>query len=116
MNKRNNAQIGIIKRVYAVTDYKLYDEKQHIWRGTVMPGSKQEDILGRGTEIFFSREYKDIEWDHHLREWEFDNKLFGIFIILVPTEKVLFAYQPNTNIIIPMGHFDPTAKPRGRTQ
>jgi hypothetical protein len=99
-----NAFIRPFNRLVAVTNVEVFDEKLSIWRGDIIKNADQKDTLGK--EIFFSRSYdKDAnELDMCLNEYEItDEDVIGFPFLLIPSEKILFAYEKGTLIQIPRG-------------
>ena len=97
MTELNNAQIQCIGRV-AIYDCEIVDAEQKIWKGNpvVNGGCPVEDAT-----IFFSRRYdKNSDMDKMLEEYEIKNEsLIGAKFLLVPREKLLFGYTPESSII-----------------
>jgi len=101
-------------RVYSFGNYKpLYDlkcVKGDVWRGrpviepqmTKLPGFNQKAF--EATWIFFVRRYDDKnDWDRLYHEIELGPEWIGQPFILVPKDKLLFAYEPapEGGIILP---------------
>ena len=102
----NNARIYILANYRLIYDYHPVDEARGVWKGRIvidatqskMPGAKQAE----SSWVFFSRHYDDnFEWDQAYPEIEMCNKdIIGQQFLLVPKEKLLFAYDPPTEGII----------------
>ena len=100
MNKLNNAQIRCFGCV-AIYDYEIIDAKQKIWKGKLVTdlAATSEDNI-----VFFSRHYDRVnnDVDRMMQEYEIVNEsIIGVKFLLVPKDKMLFAYQPPSTIIIP---------------
>lgn len=96
MSKRNNADAKFIN-CYAFMEYEEVDADQEIWRG------KPVDTAGIEHKwVYFSRKYSpDNDMDKMLHEYEIlDESIFGVVVLLVPREKLLFMYNPPTAIVI----------------
>lgn len=100
MTELNNAIIAPMGRV-AIYDYEVVDADQKIWKG--MPVTFPGSPVPEGVAVYFSRRYnKDNDMDRMLEEYEIKNEtLMGAKFLLVPKEKLLFAYTPTTSIIRP---------------
>lgn len=101
MNELNNARIKSMS--YAVFyDYEVVDERQGIWKGKLVLDA---DARTDDKVMYFLRKYdrKDNDVDRMLQgEFEFiDTNILGVKFLLVPKDKVLFAYEPSTIIIRP---------------
>lgn len=85
----------------AVTDIEVYDEKRKIWKGAILKETEQANTLGK--EVFFSRKYEPDknEMDTIIQEYMFeeDDDLLGISFLLIPTEKILFIYEPSSILV-----------------
>jgi len=105
------SSLGSYKALY---DYERVDAvyegaPMEVWRGRVMIEPQMDNVPGMKKKvdtgwIFFTREYDDRnDWDRLYHEIEFNEELFGIPFILVPKEKLLFAYDPppKEGIILP---------------
>jgi len=96
----NNAQIKCMGYI-AFSDYELIDGEQQIWKGNVVfdKSASSDDRV-----MFFSRKYdrKNSDIDRMLDEYEVkDESILGFKFLLVPKEKILFAYLPPSTIIRP---------------
>jgi len=94
-------------RVYSFGAYRLLydiqcvDEAKQVWRGrpvfepqmTKLPGFNQKAF--DASWIFFSRRYDSKnDWDRLYCEIEMGAEWIGQPFVLVPKEKLLFAYEP----------------------
>ena len=100
---RNNSRLILVNPLVPVCDYVEYDKSQNIWRGRLM---QDTDIALKMDfdEVFFCREYnKENEFDKILQEFFFkaDDDVAGIPFILVPKQKILFAFKPSSTIAMP---------------
>jgi hypothetical protein len=85
----------------ALYEIEVIDAKKKLWRGKPIP-TVQESALARQNSqsqehhwIYFHRNYDDRnDWDRLYFEHEFEDiKTFGVPFILIPKEKILFAYD-----------------------
>ena len=71
-----------------------------VWRGRPVIEPRHDKVPGAKERmesdwIYFTREYDERnDWDLMYHEIELDSSLIGVPIILVPKEKLLFAYAP----------------------
>lgn len=101
LNAARIHQFGTYRLFY---DVRVVDEEQKIWKGRPVPEADHAKIpQARDMEkswVLFTRVYKPVgadanEWDRVYPEYEIkDAKLFGQRILIVPKEKILFAYNP----------------------
>ena len=111
MSELNNARMNTLGGYKALYDIEVVDEKQKLWRGTPMP---EEHMKRPGMPkppeavfIFFSRDYEIQTGDQKINDWDLlyheyeitDESLFGVKILLVPKEKLLFGFEPESTII-----------------
>ncbi len=90
--------VGNFRPLYAI---EPVDEEKKIWRGKPIPtaNEKKHPVLsGDSTDhhwIYFHRTYDDRnDWDRLYFEHEFVGlEAFGVPFILIPKEKILFAYD-----------------------
>ena len=110
MTKLNNARLTVMGKYRAVYDIELVDEKKEIWKGKpyIEPTQRETPSAMKATKhgfTFFSRHFDPAnEWDVFYPEIEIvDETIIGIPFLLVPSEKLLFGYDPPTSegIIIP---------------
>lgn len=101
MPEPNNAQISVDRNYFAVIDIEPYSIDQKIFRGKILP--HQLKYLKNKNErdyVYFSRDYNpdtnDI--DKVFTEKKFDDSLAGIPFTLVPANKVLTFYTPESLI------------------
>jgi len=109
LNASRIFSFGTYKPLY---DIQCIDEERKIWKGRPIvepldkkvPAAMVEKM--RQSWIFFHRNYDDRnDWDKFYREHEIvDESIAGQKVLLVPKEKLLFAYEPppGSGIIIPM--------------
>jgi len=109
LNASRIFSFGTYKPLY---DIQCIDEERKIWKGRPIvepldkkvPAAMVEKM--RQSWIFFHRNYDDRnDWDRFYREHEIvDESIAGQKVLLVPKEKLLFAYEPppGAGIIIPM--------------
>lgn len=105
----NNARINSFGGYKALYKIEPIDEEQKIWKGKPvvepqmarsLPSAQLMQAM-RGWMIF-SRRYDDrSDWDRMYPELSFDDKLIGLPFLLVPKEKLLFAYDEPTAIELP---------------
>ncbi len=100
MTELNNATIQGINYI-AIYDYKIVDAEQKIWRGKLVhaPAPVSDEA-----SVFFSRKYdrEKSDIDRMLDEYEIkDTTLIGAKFLLVPREKLLFGYTPESIIVKP---------------
>ncbi len=87
-------------------DIKPVDEEKKLWKGRPviepsmkkMPGAQQIE----SSWVYFTRDYDDRnDWDRLYHEHEFeDENIIGQKFILIPKEKLLFAYEPPPSNIL----------------
>lgn len=107
LNASRIHQFGTYRLFY---DIQIVDKDQKIYKGRPVPEADLSKIPGaRDMEkswVLFTRKYSnDNEWDKVYPEYEIkDEEMFGQRILIVPKEKILFAYNPppGAGIIIPM--------------
>ena len=97
---RNNSQIFPMGAQVPIMNYEVVDKKRFIWKGELILNinSKASD----SKVIYFSREYQPEinELDKIFKEILFeDAELLGVPFLLVPKEKLLFAFEAGSNII-----------------
>ena len=103
MDKLNNAQIKCMGRV-DIMDYEIVDAAQKIWKGLVVFDAKNS---GEDHIVYFSRRYDVVtnDIDRMLEEYEIKNtSIIGVKFLLIPREKLLFAYEPPSSILRPQIH------------
>ena len=105
-------------RITGTRNYKILHSIEQvegtIWKGKIIQEMTSSPVDKRNQElaatrdwIFFSREYnpEKNEWDNVYHEHEIKNEdIFGLPVLIVPSEKIFFAYQPPTEagILIPV--------------
>lgn len=105
--KLNAARFYSIGSYRGFYDIKCVDEKKQIWKGRpiIEPSMQKSPIAAKlvSSWVFFTREYDDRnDWDRLYHEhWFEDESILGQKFLLVPKEKILFAYEPPpTGILI----------------
>lgn len=107
--KLNDARYTSLGSYRALYDIRAVDEEKKIWKGRPIIDFSMQKMPGvqKASEtawVFFSREYDDRnDWDRLYHEIEIDDEeILGQPFILVPKEKILFAYDPPpVGIILP---------------
>lgn len=107
LNAARFADFGAYRLLY---DIQPVDEERGIWKGRPVVQDKIKKLPGSESMekswMFFHRNYDDrVDWDKMYKELEIeDESIAGQKILLVPKEKLLFAYDPppGAGIIIPM--------------
>lgn len=104
MDLKTNFLLIVFGGYTPITDVEVYDEKQKIYKGTIVENPSQENKMPFKT-IYFSRSYLPDynELDKVYTEIHITNtELIGKEFFLVPKEKLLFGYETwDKNIIIP---------------
>ncbi len=112
----NNARIKTMNRTVPVCNIKCYNEEHDIWTGEVIKDNEMQETLGHF--VFFSRYYnsEENEMDQVLKEYHFpaDDNVIGIEFWIIPSEKIIFLYEPASSILKPQLSINP--KKRRRTQ
>jgi len=105
-SRLNNARMMMKGGYWAIYDAKVVDTVQRIWKGKLLPNlaSVPDDF---SSTIFFSRQYdyENSDLDRiTAKEIEIkDASLFGVQLLLIPKEKILFTYEKTSEIIKPSG-------------
>ncbi len=100
VSEPNNADVRFINH-FAFYDIKVVDEEEGIWKGIPILPVAKDDEHGLG---FFSRRYnrEDSDIDRMIEEYYIrDKSILGVEFLLVPREKLLFAYNPPSFIMKP---------------
>ena len=104
MTSKLNSADARFTNHFAFIEIEVVDEKIGLWKGKPIMPSGPEEAFKFG---FFSRKYdrKNSDIDRMLEEfWVEDESILGVKFLLVPREKVLFAYNPPSSIIkVPRG-------------
>jgi hypothetical protein len=110
--KLNNAQITSGKN-YRVL-HSIEQVEGMIWKGKAVPVAmdpahpmrQKMQVACERDWVFFHRDY-DMEkndWDRLYHEHKIDDEsIFGLPVILIPIEKLLFTYEPPTQGILRAG-------------
>ena len=108
----NNARITGTKNYRVLHSIELVEGT--IWKGKIIQqmisdprGARAQELAATRDWVFFSREYdkEKNDWDNVYHEHEIKNEeVFGLPVLIVPIEKLLFSYQPPTEagILIPV--------------
>jgi hypothetical protein len=123
---KNEARLKPMLGRYPITDFYCIDENRKLWIGKVAYPTNIPE--GMENSLFvFSRSYDRINntVDQMLEEFEIPENttfmdertkkrepMFSKTILLIPKEKILFAYFPACDIIIPTGDFGRNARRR----
>jgi len=111
MPKLNNARMNTLGGYKALYDIEVVDEKQKLWRGKPMVEEKMKrpgmPAPPEHVWIFFSRDYEIQTGDQKINDWDLlyheymidDETLMGVSFLLVPKEKLLFGFEPESTII-----------------
>ena len=101
MTKLNDARLTVLGKYRAVYDIECVDEEKNIWKGKayIEPTDRKTPAAMLATKhgfCFFSRHFDpNNEWDVFYPEIEFkDESIIGVKFLLVPSEKLLFGYDP----------------------
>ena len=108
MTEPNESRLTTFGSYKAFYDIECVDEKQKLWRGKpfIEDGLKRPGMPAApiAVWIYFSRDYDTREnkndWDLLYHEYRVDDiELFGVALLIVPKEKLLFGYEPESKII-----------------
>ena len=100
MSEQNNARLKCLGAFLPVRDWEVVDTKQKIWKGVPLLQWGMRD--NPAPFVFFSREYLPDanDMDKVFHEYEIKNEsILGCQVLLVPKEKLLFAYEPGSALI-----------------
>lgn len=107
MNKLNNSAHKLNNARIACYGFAcIYDYQKvegDIWVGRVLidRNLSAQKKLSQGQPIFFSRLYdKENDQDRMLHEYDVkDEDIIGVPFLLVPSDKLLFLYEPPSTIV-----------------
>ncbi len=102
VQEQNNARIMMMGNYLPIKELECMDEEQDIWKG--VPISHSGMKAKPSAYVFFSRRYEpDVnDWDTVYKEIEFtDTTILGVVWYLIPKDKILFSYEPASDILKP---------------
>ncbi len=96
----NNARLRSMNRTVIVTNIREYDKHERIWIGDILKDTEHSQSLGK--TVFFSRKYEPDknEMDIILKEYHFtaDPDVLDEEFWIIPSEKIIFLYEPSSLI------------------